>query len=530
MWIILLFVILLIYILTCKLLAMRDMFRLMWTMPGLSIFSLIKNVRLVGVSNESILKFVQNIAEPYTTPFQCWVAGTMYVIVKEPEDLKIVLNSQNCLNRGDVYEFVKSVFGNSLGTLPSEIKLFFCENLLKLIYLVISFLFNSGDKWRIHRKLINPTFNSTIIQTFLPIFNKEIKVLVSQFENLCNEGNQENPMDIYPYMNALTLDTILQTTMGKEMNIQMKENQKFSQITNKVTAVIAKRMFNPLLYWTPIYRLTKLYKIEKECTDEITDTISKVLDEKKAAFVSSALGIDNNNNDIYPQKTSQVFIDQIMKLLMVDKKINEEDVVGATSSIVAGGFETIALTSSYCILMLAMHPEHQQRIYEEIISVGSRKVDEISFDDLNNYDFLDRFIKEVLRLFSPLPFIVRTATEAFNLGKYSIPSGTNIVCPIYLIHRNKEIWGPNPEDFNPDHFLPENFAKIHPYAYIPFSIGPRNCIGMKYAMTFLKTNLIHLVSNFKFRTNLKMSDLRCQFTITLNLANKHMVYIEKRDV
>ncbi|GAB0086095.1 Cytochrome P450 [Sergentomyia squamirostris] len=498
MWII--FVVVLCVIVIHHFWQKRDLYRLSWKMPGPFMIPFIGNVQTaVGISNEGLLRLVRDILKNYESPSRWWLGTTMYVLVKSPEDLQTVLNSPHCLSRGFVYEFLRSFGGDGLVSLPAP-------------------------EWKVHRKLLNPTFSLKILQTYVPIFNKEVKILVNRFNDLVGQG----ATDIYTYMDALTLDVVCQTTMGTEMHIQKNQNIEYLEAGNNLLSIITTRMFNPLLQWDWLFKRTKIYRKEKKSSDITFGFVDKIIQRKKACFENPEL-LKEIQEDEMTLKTPQIYIDQLMKLLMVEKKFNEHDVVSEANTIVATGFESTALVSSYCILMLAMFPEHQERIYEEIKSIMPNKHDNVQYDDFSKYEFLERFIKETMRLFPSVPLIARTATASFELGKYTIPKGANIVCAIGLMHRDRRVWGPTVDHFDPDHFLPENLEKIHPYGYLPFSGGPRNCIGIKYAYMFLKTILVYLVSNFKFRTDLKMHQLRHRMDITFKLINKHMVYVEKRD-
>ncbi|XP_059621809.1 uncharacterized protein LOC132265248 [Phlebotomus argentipes] len=475
----------------------RELYRLTLQMPGPFMIPLIGNYQTaLGISNEGLLKLVQFLTTSFPTPVRWWVGTTMYVIAKKPDDLQVILNSPNCLSRADVYEFLRSFGGDGLVSLEEP-------------------------QWKVHRKLLNPTFSLKILQTYMPIFNKEVKVLVSRLQELCNKPN---PTDIYNYMDALTLDVVCQTTMGTEMHIQKNQNIEYLEAGNNLLSIITTRMFNPVLQWDWFFRLTSLHKVEKKSSDITFGFVDKILQRKKINYKAPEVNLDDDQ----PLKSPQIYIDQLMRLRMEERKFNDRDVVSEANTIVATGFESTALVSSYCILMLAMFPEHQERIYEEIKSIMPNREDNVQYDDFSKYEFLERFIKETMRLFPSVPLIARTATAPFQMGKYVIPKGTNIVCAISMMQRDKEVWGPNAAHFDPDHFLPENLEKMHPYAYLPFSGGPRNCIGIKYAYMFLRTIVIHLVSNFRFRTDLKMSDFRHRMDITFKLINKHMVYVEKR--
>ncbi|XP_055678131.1 probable cytochrome P450 313a4 [Lutzomyia longipalpis] len=147
------------------------------------------------------------------------------------------------------------------------------------------------------------------------------------------------------------------------------------------------------------------------------------------------------------------------------------------------GYETSTVTSLFCILAMAMFPEHQERIFEEIKTTLPNLQDYVEYEDLNKCEFLDRFIKETLRLFPSLPLIVRSVEKATQIGQYTVPAGTQLIIPLIFLHREKSFWGPTAEEFDPDRFLPENIEKVNPHAYLPFAGGPKICIGIKYANT-----------------------------------------------
>jgi cytochrome P450 family 4 len=115
----------------------------------------------------------------------------------------------------------------------------------------------------------------------------------------------------------------------------------------------------------------------------------------------------------------------------------------------------------------------------------------------------------------------------FSAG-YDIPSGCSVFIQIYVIHRNPDQF-PNPEKFDPDNFLPERVAKRHPYAYIPFSAGPRNCIGQKFALLEEKTVLSYILRHYKVQSLDRREDINLMAELILRPGKGLQVIITPRN-
>lgn len=142
--------------------------------------------------------------------------------------------------------------------------------------------------------------------------------------------------------------------------------------------------------------------------------------------------------------------------------------------------------------MLAMHPDIQQRLYEETEEIISVENMSIEYEHLKQFSYMDLVIKETLRLMPSIPIIGREAVKDIIVNGIDVPKGMQVMIPIFILHRRTDLWGPLAHSFNPDNFLPENNGKRHPCAYIPFSKGSRNCIGIFWFRFFLKKSIFFL--------------------------------------
>lgn len=196
------------------------------------------------------------------------------------------------------------------------------------------------------------------------------------------------------------------------------------------------------------------------------------------------------------------------------------------------GNDTTSLTLSYAILLLAIHPDIQQKAFVEVDNVmkNSTSTDQhLSYDDIIKLEFVEQIIKETLRLNPVAPYLLRLCTEDTTIQDCTIPRETTIIVNLYTMHRREDIYGSDANEFNPDRFHVDEMKKRNPNAFAPFSLGPRNCIGMRYSYIAMKIILATLIWHYRFTTNLKMEDVRMRYEITLKNVTGNMVCIEKRN-
>lgn len=159
---------------------------------------------------------------------------------------------------------------------------------------------------------------------------------------------------------------------------------------------------------------------------------------------------------------------------MSDRQLRDEVI-----TLFLAGHETTALALSHTFYLLSKHPDVERRLFAELDSVLGGRLP--SADDVRSLPFLDRVLKESMRLYPPAWTIGREATEDVELRGHRIAKGTQIMISQWVVHRDPR-WFPNPEGFDPDRWLPERSEGLPRYAYFPFGGGPRVCIGNHFAM------------------------------------------------
>lgn len=165
------------------------------------------------------------------------------------------------------------------------------------------------------------------------------------------------------------------------------------------------------------------------------------------------------------------------------------------------GNDTASLTLSYAILLLAMHPQYQERAFEEVDRVFQdlSSDDKLTYDHVTKLEFIEQILRETLRLNPVAPYVLRWCKEDTKIRDCIIPRDTTVIVNLYTMHRREDIYGPTANDFNPDRFHPNEVKKRNPNGYAPFSLGPRNCIGNVFFTTkncFI-TNLYRFLTTYR---------------------------------
>ncbi|KAG4079164.1 hypothetical protein HA402_001135 [Bradysia odoriphaga] len=222
------------------------------------------------------------------------------------------------------------------------------------------------------------------------------------------------------------------------------------------------------------------------------------------------------------EKRLRIFVDEAIQLTTEQKCFTEDELITESLTILMTGFETSAVSITNTVLMLAMHPQYQEMVYQEIEKICPNIDEDVTSEQLKELVFTEQCIKESMRLIPTVPLTSRLATEDFYIGETYVPAGCEIVLSAYELHRNKNVWGNDANTYNPDRFLPERFEKQHPYSYLPYSAGK------KYAQIVIRMFIVWLVRNFKFTTDLKLEELSLKWMVVLKTNQGYPVRIEKR--
>ncbi|RDD37852.1 Cytochrome P450 4F1 [Trichoplax sp. H2] len=351
-------------------------------------------------------------------------------------------------------------------------------------------LFTNGKQWSRNRKLLTPGFHFDILKTYLVVYNECIDILMNKWSKLAVESK---PFEVREDMSLCTFDIILQCACSTKLNPQAEGfRHRFLTACHENSLFVEARAQNPLYVSKLIYKLTtegkKFYSNVHYCKQFAKEIIL----ERQADL--------ENQDGINEERKHLDFLD----ILLTAK---DSDGVGMTLDEMAdevitflfAGHDTTSTSISWLLYSLASNPDYQKKCQEEIDNVlGDRT--EIAWEDLSSLPYLTLCIKESQRLHTTVPLLGYTLAEDMTVGGVKFPKGMDIEVPAYVYHHDSR-WWKDPWTYDPLRFTPENSNSRDAYAYIPFAIGSRNCIGQNFAFQEVKAVAARILQRFDIATN-----------------------------
>lgn len=515
----------------------RNMYKLAEKIPGPPGIPILGNALDFLGTSHLIFKTVTERGREFNKVIKVWIGPKLLVFLVDPNDIELVLSSQVYIDKAPEYRFFKPWLGDGL-------------------------LISTGNKWRSHRKLIAPTFHLNVLKSFIDLFNENSRLVVNK---MAQEGGKT--FDAHDYMSECTVEILLETAMGVSKKTQDQSGYDYAMAVMKMCDILHLRHTKVWLYADWIFNLTKHAKNQEKLLSTIHGLTKKVIKNKKEAFSKGARGslatttiktddvkpkpvknltsveglsfgqsaglkddldVDVEENDI-GEKKRLAFLDLLLESAENGAVISDEEIKEQVDTIMFEGHDTTAAASSFFLSLMGIHQHIQDKVIEELDQIFGNSDRAATFQDTLEMKYLERCLMETLRMYPPVPIIARQLKEDLKLvsGDYVVPSGATVVIATYKLHRLEHIY-PNPDVFDPDNFLPERQANRHYYAFVPFSAGPRSCVGRKYAMLKLKIILSTILRNFRVHSDLKEEDFRLQADIILKREEGFQVRLEPR--
>uniref|UniRef100_A0AAT9UU85 Cytochrome P450 3638D1 n=1 Tax=Maconellicoccus hirsutus TaxID=177089 RepID=A0AAT9UU85_MACHI len=438
-----------------------------------------------GNMRERMIKFF-DLLNKYEFPLVAWLFHTPIIFVGSYKDIQTVLNNTH---ERDTFGIFKRALGGSISLLQ-------------------------GETWRKHRRAMTPAFSNYMLQQYLHVFNEQSASLAKKLKQL---ADNDEAFDIWKYVVNMNVDIITQNMTGHKLQLQEKGTTKFSEALFKSLWLESSRFTSPLLFPDFIYSVYLFVTGNGKCFKTIYEFSRQIVQDRLAQYNKEKKIQQPQNNDDEGMKGPKTLIDLLVKVHDMDPEFTTEHMRAELLNMITLGSDTSSLTVSFVLLMLAMHPEVQEKVYDEIKTVFGDEDRVVEPGDLKHLVYLEQCIRETLRKYNVLPATARKPSQDIVLSdKRVIPGGCHVIVAFHAAHLDREIF-PNPETWDPEHFASDSVASQNRQVSFPFGAGLRSCIGARYAMISIKTQLVHLLRDYRFTTNMKMDDI--QVIVDLVLRN-----------
>ncbi|CAD6189944.1 unnamed protein product [Caenorhabditis auriculariae] len=359
---------------------------------------------------------------------------------------------------------------------------------------------------------------------YYPIFVTQGEILTDMLEKHCGE---EDFFDCFGYVKRCALDIICETAMGTQVNAQIGENNTYVKAVERVSEIIWDHERFPWYWLKPIWYLSGMGHEFHRNVKLTTDFTRTVIAERKAALKE----MDDPLNDV-KNGSKMAFLDLMLKM-QEENQLTDEDIREEVDTFMFEGHDTTASSMGFTMMWLGLFPECQKKLHEELDSVFGDSDRPPTMDDIKKLVYLEKCIKEALRLFPSVPIIARRLSEDCFIdhprhGKICLPSGLTVAVAPLATSRDPRYYE-KPDEFNPEHFNADQVSKRDPYTYIPFSAGSRNCIGQKFAITEEKVVLSWVFRRFSVESENSYENLRPVPELILRPSNGIKIKIKKRE-
>ncbi|KAL6418300.1 hypothetical protein ACFW04_012206 [Cataglyphis niger] len=419
-------------------------------------------------------------------------------------DHLIILSSTKHIEKGYVYKLLHPWLGTGLLT-------------------------STGTKWHARRKILTPAFHFNILKQFTDILIKEGDCMA---ESLKDVGGTV-VKDLIPFITEHTLNAICETAMGISLQKYGEFQQQYRNAIHDIIQLMVYRLFKPWYYNDLIFALSPQGRKQKKILKILHGFTEKVIAERRLYHERTNYRyLENLENDketeindaeVFGIKKKRLAMLDLLIAVSRDNNLSDLDIREEVDTFMFEGHDTTAMGITFALLLLAEHKDIQERVRVEVDKAMQESRGKLTMRSLQNLPYLERCLKEALRLYPSVFFIIRNIEEDVKLHSYVIPTGTMLFLNIYGVHRDPNFWS-NPEVFDPDRFLPERIQNRHPYSYIPFSAGPRNCIGQRFGLLELKAMIAPLVYNFYLEPMDHLKDIRLKTDIIIRPS--HPVHIK----
>jgi cytochrome P450 len=304
--------------------------------------------------------------------------------------------------------------------------------------------------------MMQPLFHRRVITEFASLIAQANDRFIARWAALAARGELVNLTD---EMSELTLEIVLRSIFGRDLD-RLSE-----QLGGNPFQVVTREQSRDLQFAYKFRSLTRL----------VARLIARRRAQPEEHFDYVAMLMNARDKETGEPMGERELIDEIMTLIVA-------------------GHETTASGLNWTWYLLSQHREAEARLHAEIDAAPDLAAPTLA--QMEALPYTQQVINEALRLYPPGWLLSRRTLEADVLGGYPVPPGTNVLLPLYLLHRHPRFWK-DPQAFWPQRFAPEHEAERPRFAYMPFAAGPRHCIGETFALYEMLMHLYKVARRYR---------------------------------
>ena len=347
------------------------------------------------------------------------------------------------------------------------------------------FLVSDGAAWRRSRTMAQPGFSRQSMHRLNALIARCSQQRIERWSEYAEAGE---PINMTKEMTDFALEVILRAIFGEDYDVKiMKSGENPFAFLSEDSA----RDLNLVL---------KLRSLREFVLSIVTERRHGEPGDNHD-FLSAYLSAEDKTGQKFSDRE---LLDELMTLLVA-------------------GFETSAGTLNWAWYLIARHPDVDEKIFQEAQECIP-DIDAINSESVSNLKYLHQVLNETMRLYPPVWLFSRRAIHNDSIGDFDATAGTDIYISPFILQRTEQFW-PEPDRFDPDRFAidkTERKGKTRKSAFVPFSLGPRRCIGEYFSLSEMKIHLALLMQKFRMDVT---NDAEPALDLGINLRAKEDIYL-----
>ncbi|XP_031659956.1 cytochrome P450 3A30 [Oncorhynchus kisutch] len=348
------------------------------------------------------------------------------------------------------------------------------------------------DEWKRIRSTLSPSFTSGRLKDMFMIMTQHSRNLVKFLQK---KVDTDEVLEVKEIFGAYSMDVVASSAFSVDID---SINQPNDPLVVNVKKLLKFNLLNPLLilvvlfpFMRPLLEMCNVSFLPAGAMKFFYSFLRKIKAERSK-------NVHNTRVDLMQLMVDSQIPQDHRSKEAAHKGLTDHEILSQALTYIFGGYETSSSTLGFLSYNLATNPDVQAALQDEIDQIFPDKAPP-TYEGLMQMEYLDMVINETLRVYPIISRLERVAKATVEVNGVTIPKGTVVMIPIMVLHHHPTHW-PKPEVFRPERFSKGNRENIDPYTFLTFGMGPRNCIGMRFALQTIKLVTVEILQRFSFVT------------------------------